>query len=430
MFGLSIIIASAIAGISVVQLMIAIYFRAMVAIRLKNPATRHAAGTDEPMASIIVSVRGCDPSLRRSLIRLLEQEYSNFEIHVVVDHKSDFAWNLVHEVKSEFDARHRLTIHEMVEPLETCGLKCSALVQALESVADNSKYLVLIDADVVPNKNWLREVTSPLTDPAIGVVTGNQWFEPSTPSSIGAMLRSLWNAGAIVPTAIFNNPWAGTFAMRMEDVVAADLPNIWRNSVVDDGPIRQAIKPLGLKIRFQPSLIMVNREDCTFGYVNQYVARMLTWSKLYEKTFINTVIHAVVSNGVLILAAILLLLSSFWLESNSVITVGSGLLIYVASSLLAYMFVRSGVAQAIQSRGESLGRMPIGSILKAAVLIPIAQLVYGVSCLRALFMQKVMWRQITYEVKSKSQVKMLRYRPLVVEPEQSQASSEVSKVSI
>ena len=249
------------------------------------------------LASIVLSVRGCDPTLRHSLIGLLDQDYENYEIHVVVDNRVDTAWKVVHEIKEEFDLDHRLTIHEMREPLETCGLKCSALIQALDAIHEDSTYLVLLDADVKPHRTWLSSCIRPLqADAGIGVVTGNQWFEPLGEST-GTLIRSLWNAGAIVPTAMYANPWAGTCAMRVDDVHRSGLDLLWRKSVVDDGPIRDAMTPLGLRVHFEPSLIMINREHCSTEYVGRYISRMLTWSKLYEKTFINTVVHAAISNG-------------------------------------------------------------------------------------------------------------------------------------
>ena len=372
-----------------------------------------------------MSVRGCDPTLRESLSAILHQDYPDYDVHLVVDHRGDSAWSVVHEVQERFDHCGRLTIHEMRQPVDTCGLKCNALVQALEHFDPETEYLVLMDADVTPHETWLRDVTAPLLDPGIGVVTGNQWFEPHEQATVGSLLRSLWNAGAIVPTAIFNNPWAGTFAMRMKDVEAANLADVWRRSAVDDGPIRHAIAPLGLKIKFQPSLIMVNREECTFDYVNHYVTRMLTWSKLYEKTFINTVVHAVFTNLVM-LAAVLTLLTALLSVQPVVATIALCSILGMALiSALGYVIVRAGVDRACQTRGESLPPLSLNQLVRFTVLIPVTLMIYGCSCCRAIVSQQVRWREITYEVKNKSQVRMLQYSPMLVEPEQAQ-----SKVSL
>ena len=354
---------------------------------------------------------------------MLDQDYENYEIHVVVDNRVDTAWKVVHEIKEEFDLDHRLTIHEMREPLETCGLKCSALVQALDSISSHSEYLVLLDADVTPHRTWLSSCIRPLAaDPGIGVVTGNQWFEP-TGEKTGTLLRSLWNAGAIVPTAMYANPWAGTCAMRVSDVQRSGLDLLWRKSVVDDGPIRAAMTPLGLRVHFEPSLIMINREQCSTEYVGRYVSRMLTWSKLYEKTFVNTVVHACISNGVFAatwVCLLVLLVSQQWLMATLTFAT------LIASSLvsvLAYMVVRAGVRRGTAAKFDA-SRFGILKLLWMGLLVPYTQFVYGMSCLRAIRARQVKWREITYELRSNSRVRRLDYQPFVTEP--GYAKSEMS----
>lgn len=404
------------------QLVLGVYFYWIVK---RDAQPTKLCPTDQKLASVIVSVRGCDPSLRTSLSALLNQDYREYDVHVVVDHRGDCAWNVVQEIKEQADPNFRLTIHEMRTPANTCGLKCNALIQALENLDPKTRYLVLMDADVTPHKTWLQEVTAPLMDSTIGVVTGNQWFEPRQNASTGSLLRSIWNAGAIVPTAIFNNPWAGTFAMRMEDVERAKLADVWKRSVVDDGPIRRVLKPLGLKIRFQPSLIMVNREECTFDYVNTYVTRMLTWSKLYEKTFVNTVVHAMFANGLLFAAMIVALFTVASMTIVPAMIAAGSIFAMSAISTLGYAVVRAGVNHAVRLRGEELPSLTTGKLTKLSLLLPITVVIYGVSCFRAIVSRQVKWREITYEVKSRSHVRMLQYTPMLAEPEQTP-----SKVSI
>jgi len=414
------IIATLFVGASLVHLVIACYFRTKMALHVPEPY----ADEDLGLASIMLSIRGCDPGLKKTLIELLNQEYDNYEVHLIVDHKSDNAWNLVHQIKSEFDVDNRFRIHEMRKPLKTCGLKCSSLLQGLNNLRSDSRYLVLIDADVTPHPKWLGQLIAPLQDKKIGVVTGNQWYEPET-SSIGSALRSLWNAGALVPTAILSNPWAGTFAMRMEDVRRAKLQKIWRKSIVDDGPIREALQPLGLSIYFSPSLIMVNRDRCTFKYVNRYISRMLTWSRMYETTFVNTVLHAMVTFGLLGACLVAFLFSLLNQDWSSATVVGSSLMAGLLITSISYFVVRNAVAHCVGLRGEKLRRLSIDRVFQLVVLAPIAQLIYCVSCFRAALTQKIQWRQITYELKGKSTVKMVRYRPWIAS-EPDQVRSEVS----
>ena len=415
----SVVIAVLLICAAFIHFVIAFYFRTKVMLQPDEVQPENDYG----LASIVLSDRGCDPGLKQTLIRLLQQDYSNYEINLVVDHRKDNAWQVVHEVKEQFDDQRRLTIHEMTKPLKTCGLKCSSLLQGIDNIHPNSKYLVLIDADVTPHASWLSQLIAPLNNKKIGVVTGNQWFEP-TQDNIGSMVRSLWYAGALVPTAIYANPWAGSFAMRMEDVHRSKLPKIWRKAIVDDGPIRQALQPLGLGIHFCPSLIMINRERCTIGFVCRYISRILTWSKMYEPTFLNTVLHCVSTVG-LILAAIGIVVTNLVTGAwTALVIVASGGVAASAISALTYVVVRNAVS--MSSNLESQSFEPIGVVksLKLFALAPVAYLIYGYACFVAATRQTISWRQITYELRGDSSVKMLGYRRWVAE--QKEAASEIS----
>lgn len=376
--------------------------------------------------AVLLCVRGCDPSLRSSLISVLNQQHPNFEVHVVVDHRTDAAWELVHEVQRDHDSQRRMTIHELNSPSTTCGLKCSSLVQGLSSVSESVKYLVLLDSDVETHSTWIQELINPLaTDETIGLVTGNQWFEPPAGSTVGALVRSSWNAGALVPTMFYKNPWAGTFAMRMEDVRQSNLTSVWKNSVVDDGPLRRVINSLNKRIHFAPSLIMINRENCTFGYSQRWVTRMLTWSRLYEPTFGLTILHSLFSNTVMV-ATMIGLLIGFWSSNFLLATLTlASLLVSGFLSVAAYLTVRRIVQLSCGLRRESLP--PLGAVRfsKLLLMVPVVQLVFGWACLRAVLARQVRWREITYLLHGRSLVRMQEYRPY-----QGSKSSTETNVSI
>jgi hypothetical protein len=284
---------------------------------------------------------------------------------------------------------------------------------------------VLIDADVTPFPSWLATAVAPLADPGIGCVTGNQWFEPGPDATLGTWLRSLWNAGALVPTAMNQNPWAGTCAMRMVDVHRAGLPELWRHSAVDDGPIQGALGKLGLRVRFVPSLIMMNRENCTADYVSRYITRMLTWSRLYEPTFKNTLVHSLTTGGLLLLIASVGIWSTMagqWLIFTAVL---AGAAISNLLLVLAYGLVRRAVRELADKRSETMSKLGALAMWKVFLLLPIAQFLYVVSCLRALVIRRVEWRQITYEIQNGGRVKMLAYQPMMQE-----GKAEKSKWSI
>ncbi len=385
----------------------------------KRPVNREF----QPRATVIMSIRGCDPSLENNLIKLLQQDYQNYDIVAVIDHQSDAAWSRVHHIQSEFDTRHQLKIIELRQPLDSCSLKCSALLQAFDQLDPQTEIMVLMDADVTPHEQWLIQAVSPLADPKVGVVTGNQWFEPKD-DSVGSLLRSIWNAGALVPTAMLANPWAGTCAMRVNDVVRAGLPQIWQQSIVDDGPIRRAMQPLGLHVVFNPELIMVNREKCTQAYVHRYVARILTWSRFYEKTYVTTFIHMLLLVGSSLATMFLALWALVQMQWGIVLIAAAAFVINAVLNFAGYQMVRSSIARIERRREHVLEPLPSNRIWNLVLMIPYCQLCYGVWTVKSALTRRVNWRQITYEVKAHDQVRMIRYRPHRIDAEA--ATSNVS----
>ena len=362
-------------------------------------------------AAVLMSVRGCDPSLKNSLLGILNQDYADYEVHLVVDHRSDPAWEFVHKLKADHDHHDLLKIQEMHNPGDDCSLKCHSLVQAFNSLKSQPEYIALLDADVTPHKTWLVELLGPLLTSTTGGVTGNQWFEPTGRAGFGTLLRSAWNSGSLILSINFANPWAGSFAMRTEDMKQSGLIETWGESAVDDGPITEAVHGIGKQIVFAPSLIMVNREACSLRYTGRWVTRMLTWSRMHEKTFFITILHAVFSNAVMLANFAMLfyaLMAGSWFIGivSLVALILSGLL-----SAWAYRVSRNCVEHSCQLRGEAIKPMTIGRDHAAFWMIAPAHLLYGFSMVKALMAKRVTWREIHYRLEGGTRIKRLTYQP-------------------
>lgn len=409
------IFAGALVVAAIVQLVFAQlflrYFRQLTSVR----ATPNCGAK----VAVLMCVRGCDPSLTQGLKHILSQNYSNYQVHLVVDSRTDTAWRVAHQIKREFDARDRLFIHELHQRNETCGLKCSALIQGLESIETDTQYLLLTDSDVTTHPFWIADLIGPMeNDAQLGLVMGCQWFEPPANSNWGALVRSSWNAGAIVPTIVFQNPWAGTVAVRMDDVRNGDFAATWRTSMVDDGPLKPMIGKLGRKLQFAPSLIMVNDENCSFEYTVRWVARMLTWSRLYESNYYLSVIHAVCSNTVmagLFLLFGLSLVAANWLAAAIGAT---GLIVSGILSVAAYLKSRKAVERSCELSGRTLTPISLVRLTKLFFSVPLTQLVYLFASIKSCFTRRINWREISYEIKSKDQIRMIAYKPFRQTPDQ------------
>lgn len=165
---------------------------------------------------------------------------------------------------------------------------------------------------------------------------------------------------------------------------------------------------------------MVNREKCTYSYVNRWVTRMLTWSRLYESTFFVSVIHSVFSNSVMVLTFLLWLMAILTGKHQAFVYTSIALITSGLLSVAAYAVVRDVVARRCHLHGENLSPIGLVRLGRLILTVPIAQLIYLTSCLKATFSQEVQWREITYALMGKTKIRRMNYQPIV------QTSEEVS----
>lgn len=386
-------------------------FATLLLYRINRAKCEPLAPDQQDSAAIVLSVRGTDPRLEPAIAALLKQNFQEYSILVVVDNKQDPAWARLQEIKARLDFGNRMKIVPLENRLLTCSLKCSALVQAADMLPQQTRWVAFVDADVVTHQTWLADVLGPLTDGRVAVVTGGQWFEPPSPLSNGALLRSIWNAGALVPTVLLKHPWAGTMAMRYEDLIISSLIDDWKTSIVDDGPVAKFAKQIGGEIVVNPALLMVNRDDCSLTYAMDWIARMLTWSKIYEPTFPLTVLHASISGVLAIGIDLCLIWAILSLDIAMIVAVIIALTTTAGLSVLGYALVRNAVTASLQKRGmQPLAPLPIAGMGKIALMMGPVQLCYFVGCVKALAAKVVKWRGIKYRILDDG-ISMVEYLP-------------------
>ena len=392
-----------------VQWMLTIWFRGKMRARL----------TPDPLPTelqhstwIVMSVRGADPTLVDAISSLLSQDFREYRACFVVDNKNDPAAQVIHDAIGEQNT-DRVVIRHLQTPLNNCTLKCSAIAEGVEHILNvdpNAQYILLVDADSRPPANMMATLIGTLhADPKVGLASGNQWFEPATNATTGSIVRSMWYAGALFFSMLFNNPWAGAYAMRVSDIRKTGLLDVWRKSAVDDGPLKNLFAENGLSCVSLPSMIMVNQESCTLGYTTRWMTRILTWSRIHEPAFWLTAFQMCYATGLIIAAFGTL----FWAIAvgNATLITWTSIAIVVSGimSVLAWLTVRSVVSDNSES-ASSLKAITIQRCFAALLLVLVAQLVYTVACVKAIFGQTVNWRGVGYSVSGKG-VSLKEYVP-------------------
>lgn len=363
-----------------------------------------------PKTAVLLTLRGADPFLDRCLTGLLDQNYPDFRIFLIVDSADDPALTALEPIIPAAPS----TLIELVavdKHLETCALKCNSLCYAIERLAPSFQAVVLIDADVCPHQTWLRELVEPLSDPHVFATTGQRWYIPSR-SNYASLIRYLWNAAAIVQMVLHKIPWGGSLALRRDSVELEKLLDIWRVSLTDDVTAPKAVKATRTKIVFVPSLVMVNREICSLRSFYPWVKRQLLMAKLYHPSWGSIVGQAIFLTLPLLLAVAAAIGGCFLPGERMAIVWGlSAIALYSVGVTAALGFMERSVRQELRKRGEPLTPPTFSFVLKSLAAIFLTQIVYAAAMIGMSRMKKVQWRGVTYSIGRDKSIRLLKYIP-------------------
>lgn len=372
------------------------------------------AGHRWPRASVILCLRGADPFLSDTLRSLLNLDYPDHDIRIVIDSEHDPAHEVVRAALAE-QPSERVTIEVLQRPRPTCGLKCSSLLQAISHLPSDCEVVALLDADTIPHRSWLRELVAPLADPNIAVAAGNRWYMPHAPTW-GALVRYLWNASAVAQMYWSHFTWGGSLAIRTQVLHQSGLLQRWERAFCEDTTIYDSVRRQGLRVAFVPTVMMVNRESCSLAEFFPWMRRQLLNGRLYHPAWPALATHGVVSSCVLVAAVILLVAAVVVANWQAVAWLAGGLLLLQLSSGLLLALSEWAVRKIVRARAEPVGWLRPRTAAKLALAIPLTQLVYAAGLLMLGNMRRVQWRGVQYDIATPWDVKLIAYEPYSASP--------------
>lgn len=413
-------IANALLAIMALLVVVQVAFVALYVFRFKrNPIDLQQAnppgsgGSDgfhkEDKVAVVLCLRGADPGLASCLQSLSRQRYSNFQTHIVVDSVDDPALKVVNEF---FGCLPDLQVYPIGKRYETCSLKCSAILTAVERIPESVQFIAFVDADTAPDRHWLCDLIAPFQDAGIGASTGDRWFE-SDRWSFGTALRQVWNAAAIVQMGIYNIAWGGSLAIRRELLRDSKLLDRWQHAFCEDTLLTHAMKSTGLKLARAPGLIVVNRETTVFFEAVNWITRQLVTVRLHNSNWPLIQAHAAATmscNFALLLG--LLLLIAGQIRLGWTLLAAFGIYQIVNASLL--WLLQRVINRALDKRSvRNLQHdfRPRVSLAWTGLAILGAQWVYPYACLVATVCRRIRWRGIEYAIKGKGTIEMIEYKP-------------------
>lgn len=114
-------------------------------------------------ASIIVATKNREDILKRALAAMLKQNYRGYEIIVVSDGSTDNTAAMMEEICKR---------HKNVKFINNVQSKGPATARNAGIRMSRAEYVVIMDDDCIPEKNWLRNLLEPFKhDKKIGIVS-------------------------------------------------------------------------------------------------------------------------------------------------------------------------------------------------------------------------------------------------------------------
>lgn len=371
----------------------------------KSTGLRPALPDPAPRVSVFMPVRGADPHLPQAIQSLLEQDYPNFDVRIIVDSSQDEAWEVVQRTVRDLQT-DRVTISELKQRRPTCSLVCNALLQFVEEVGDESDLITLCASDMVVAKNWMREMVAAMADPGVGTTMGNRWYMAST-AGWGTLVRYLWNVIGNVNMWQNQILWGGTVCLRVKDIHRAELPALWAASMVEDVPLRHALGRIGLRLQYVPELIVVNREEIPLRQCIGFLTRQMFWTHTYAtNTVVFTALAALVAPTTI---ALMVLLPLGIMLGQPAATGWSAVALFcqIAVAITTVVSLETRVRRMMRRRGEVVTPIPPALFWKLPFGILLAQLVVCYSILVSRFLRRISWRGVTYQIDGPFNVRLI-----------------------
>jgi cellulose synthase/poly-beta-1,6-N-acetylglucosamine synthase-like glycosyltransferase len=363
-----------------------------------------------PPVTIILCLRGADPFLSNCLTALLLQDYPHYRLQIIIDSVTDPAWDIVTQFLADHPTPVPIQVQPLNHPKNTCSLKCSALLQAIDQLDPNCEVVAFIDADTIVHPTWLRELTTPLQDDALGGTTGNRWYSPTAPNW-AEVLRYLWNLATVIQMTNRQIPWGGTLALKTQVLRQTNILDLWEHALSDDVPIHSALRSQGLKMQFIPSLLIVNRESCQLSNFLPWMQRQFLMVRLYHPAWRLITVYGSITLSLLLGGYFWLLSASVTAQWQNATWMGIGLLFNWLISALVTIAAEQQVRKILAARGETLEPIPLGHWVKLLVAIPGGLVICNALLLLTNGVQRVTWRGVVYQISKPWNIQMDEYSP-------------------
>ena len=266
------------------------------------------AGIYLPPVSILKPLQGTDPGLKTNLSSFCQLDYPVYELVFCLEKEEDPALDIVRELQKEYP---QISIKTAIDKNRYgYNPKVNNLIRGLSKASYD---LILIsDADVCPDKNYLKDTAIFFQDPSVGMVTN--LIRGKGKGTLGAILENLNLNFFVLGGTCFLNHYFGYTCVTGKSVLLRkeDLDNIGgfssvKNFLAEDQILEKKLIRLGRKVALSNHLITSNNYKRPLA---KFFTRNLRWSQMRMQLGGIGYLSELLGNPILFAIA-LFILSSF-----------------------------------------------------------------------------------------------------------------------
>jgi cellulose synthase/poly-beta-1,6-N-acetylglucosamine synthase-like glycosyltransferase len=246
--------------------------------REKNRTREDSFVQKSPRVSVVLAARNEEPTLGAAIHSLLDQDYPNLEI-IVVDDSSD---DRTYEIANRFARRGLI---RLIRNTANRGRSGRPSASNLGMRLANGEFIVSVDADCTFDRNLIRHLIAPFSDPRVGLVAGNVVVRNQT-TNLLTRLQTLEYAVSID----MRKRWTDLFGCTLQASGAlgafrrSALIDVggWDPDLAEDGDVSLRIIKAGWKVRFSPKAVALTEVPET---LSQLMKQRNRWDRGTLRTY-------------------------------------------------------------------------------------------------------------------------------------------------
>ena len=224
--------------------------------------------------AVFCPCKGTDPEFEKNIRSILDQDYSDYEAHFIVESSNDPAYTVLRSLG--------VTNIVVAGRATDRGQKVHNLAHGVTHAGATAGIYVFCDADARFPPDWLSKLTAPLD--AANITTGYRWYAARR-AHLSTLMRSGWNASSLglLGNHDRNFAWGGSMAMHRATFERLNILDAWRGALSDDYAITNAASRSGTKIVFVPECLIPTYGECTWGELFEFTTRQIVITRVYHR---------------------------------------------------------------------------------------------------------------------------------------------------